>query len=120
MRMQAVRETSKETSLNRALQYCRMPKHAWYCTEKPRDVPINAEVACKVGRISFKRPGYGTGRMAAQVARETGIPTNRKKIQRICRKIGWNEPQNGKKEIIRASRRRKFKPDAPDHLGRRT
>ena len=56
--------------------------------------------------------------MAAQVARKTGIPANRKKIQRICRKIGWNGPQNGKKEIIRTSRRRKFKPDAPDHLGR--
>ena len=116
MRMQAVRETSNEMSLNKALQYCGMSKHAWYYTKKPRDVPINAEVTGKVRRISSKRPTYGTRRMAAQVARETSIPTNRKKIQRIYRKIGWNEPQNGKKEIIRASRRRKFKPDAPNQL----
>ena len=116
MRMQAVHETSKEMSLNKALQYCGMSKHAWYYTKKPRDVPINAEVTGKVRRISSKRPTYGTRRMAAQVARETGIPTNRKKIQRIYRKIGWNEPQNDKKEIIRASRRRKFKPDAPNQL----
>ena len=54
--------------------------------------------------------------MAAQVARETGVPTNRKKIQRIYRKIGWNEPRRGKKDIIRASRRGRFKPAAPNQL----
>ena len=113
MKMQAVRETSKEMSLNKALQYCVMSKHSWYYTKKPRDVLINAEVTDKVRKISSKRPTYGTRRMAAQVARETNIPTNRKKIQRIYRKIGWNEPQNSKNDIIRTSRRRKFKPDTP-------
>ena len=29
MRIQAVRETSKEMSLNKALQYCGMSKHAY-------------------------------------------------------------------------------------------
>ena len=116
MRMQAVRETSKEMSLNKALQYCGMSKHAWYYTKKPRDVLINAEITDKIRKISSKRPTYGTRRMAAQVARETGTPTNRKKIQRIYRKIGWNEPQNSKKDITRTSRRRKFKPDAPNQL----
>ena len=120
MKVQAVRETSKEMSLNKALQYCGMSKHAWYYTKKPRDVLINAEVTYKVRKISSKRPTYGTRRMAAQVARETGIPTNRKKIQRIYRKIGWNEPQNSKNDIIRTSRRRKFKPDAPTSSGRQT
>ena len=65
MRMQAVRETSKEMSLNKALQYCGMSKHAWYYTKKSRDVPINAEVTGKVRRIPSKRPTYGTRRMAA-------------------------------------------------------
>ena len=116
MRMQAVRETSMEMSLNRALQYCGMPKHTWHYTKKPRDVLINAEIADKIRKISFKRSTYGTRRMAAQVAREMGTPTNRKKIQHIYRKIGWNEPQNDKKDIIRTSKRRKFKPDAPDQL----
>ena len=90
MKIQAVHKISKEMSLNKALQCCGMSKHAWYYTKKPRDVLINAEVADKVRRISSKRPTYGTGRMAAQVARETGTPTNREKIQRIYRKIGWD------------------------------
>ena len=84
--------------------------------KKPRDVLINAEVADKVRKISSKRSTYGIRRMAAQVTRETGIPTNRKKIRRIYKKIGWNEPHNNKKDIIRISRHRKFKLDAPNHL----
>ena len=83
MRMQAVHEISKETSLNKALQYYGMSKHAWYYTKKPRDVLIHAEVTDKVRKISFRQPTYGTRRMAAQVTKETGIPTNRKKIRRI-------------------------------------
>ena len=79
MKIQAVHEISKEMSLNKALQYCGMSKHAWYYTKKPRDVLINAEVADKVREMSSKRPTYGTRRMATQVVRETGIPTNRKK-----------------------------------------
>ncbi len=67
MRMQAVRETSKEMSLNKALQYCGMSKHAWHYTKKSRDVMINAEVTDKVREISSKRPTYGTRRMAVQV-----------------------------------------------------
>ena len=116
MKMQAVRETSKEMSLNKALQYYGMSKHAWYYAKKPRDVLINTEVTDKVRKISSKRPMYGIRRMAVQVARETGITINRKKIQRIYRKIGWNEPQNSKKDIIRTSKRRKFKPDAYNQL----
>ena len=90
MRVQAVRETSKEMSLNKALQYCGMSQHAWYYTKKSRDVLINVEVADKTRKISYKRPTYRTRRIAAQVARETGIPTNRKKIQHVYRKIDWN------------------------------
>ena len=79
MRMQAVRETSMEMSLNKALQYCGMSKYAWHYTKKPRDVMINAEITDKIRKISSKRPTYGTRRMAVQVARDTGTPTNRKK-----------------------------------------
>ena len=86
MRRQAVRETSKEMSLNKALQYCGMSKHAWHYTEKPRDVLINTEITDKVRKISSKRPTYGTRRMAAQVARETNIPTNRKKYSAYIEK----------------------------------
>ena len=90
MKMQAVHEISKEISLNKALQYCGMSKHAWHYTKKPRDVPINPEITDMVRKISSKLPTYGTGRMATQVARETGTPANRKKIQHMYGKIDWN------------------------------
>ena len=54
--------------------------------------------------------------MAAQISRETGTSTNRKKIQRIYQKIGWNEPQKTKNDIIRTSRRKRFKPTGPNQL----
>lgn len=68
------------------------------------------------GQVASRRPTYGTRRMDTQMARETGIPTNRKKIQRIYRKIGWIRPQKSKKEIICASGRRRFKPSGPNQL----
>ena len=116
MRMQAVHEVNRGMSLNKALRYCGMSKRAWYYVKKPRDVAIDANVTDRVRSIASRRPTYGTRRMAAQVARETGVPTNRKKIQRIYKKIGWNEPRKGKKDIIRASRRGRFKPAAPNQL----
>ena len=67
MRMQAVRETSKEMSLNKALQYCGMFKHAWYYAKKPRDVPVNTGVAYKARKIFSKQPTCGIRRMAARV-----------------------------------------------------
>ena len=88
MRMQAVHEVNRGMSLNKALRYCGMSKRAWYYVKKPRDVAIDANVADRVRGIASRRPTYGTRRMAAQVAKETGVPTNRKKIQRIYRKIG--------------------------------
>ena len=116
MRMQAVSDVSKCMSLNRALQYCGMSKHSWYYTKKPRDMAMDPDVVDVVRKIASKRPTYGTRRMAAQVARETNVPTNRKKIQRIYHKIGWIEPKKTKNDIIRASRRRRFKPTAPNQL----
>ena len=68
-----------------------------------------------VQRIGGKRPTYGTRRMAAQVCRGTHTATNRKKIQRIFRKLGWIEPQKTKNDIIRTNRKL-FKPDAPNQL----
>ena len=38
--------------------------------------------------------------MAVQICRKTHIVTNRKKIQRIFRKLGWIEPQKTKNDII--------------------
>lgn len=102
MRVRAVREAIAHTSLNKALAYCGMSKRAWYYARRSRDLPIDAEDTRLVRQVATRRPTYGTRRMAAQMAPETGVPTNRKKIQRIYRKIGWIEPQKNKKEIIRA------------------
>ena len=98
MRMQAVRDVSKETNLNRALQYYKVPKHALVLHRKTK----KRSDKCR-GRLQGRKDILQaarvrkTGRMAAQVARETGIPANRKKIQRICRKIGWNGPPKRQK-----------------------
>ena len=116
MKVQVVHEMNKHMSLNKALKYSGLSKRAWYYTNKPRIIPIDKDATNKIRQIEAMRPTYGTRRMAAQMYRETDIPTNRKKIQRIYRKIDWIEPQKGKKDIMYASRRRKFEPTGPNHL----
>lgn len=115
MRARAVREAMAHMSLNKALAHCGMSTRAWYYARRPRDIPIDAEATRKIRQVAARRPTYGTRRMAAQISRETGMSTNRKKIQRVYRKIGWIEPQKSK-EIIHASRRRRFKPSGPNQL----
>lgn len=116
MTVQAVAEAGEYMSLNRALRYCGMSKCAWYHTGTPRKVPADPGTVSLVRQIAARRPTYGTRRMAAQVARQTGTPTNRKKIQKIYREIGWIEPKKTKNEIIRASRRRLSRPTGPCQL----
>ena len=48
-------------------------------------------------RWEMKNHGYDT--WAARVCRETHTATNRKKIQRIFRKLGWIEPQKTKNDL---------------------
>ena len=116
MRVQVVHEMNKHMSLNKALKYSGVSKRVWYYANKPRIIPIDKDTTSKIRQIAAVRPTYGTRRMAAQIHRETGMPTNRKKIQHICRKIGWIEPQKSKQDIIRASRRRKVEPTGPNQL----
>ena len=96
MRVQAVSEAMEHMSLNRALALCGMSKRAWYHAGKPRDIRVDPQTAAAVRRTASERPTYGTRRMAARTTRETGTPTNRKKIQRTCRKMGWIEPKRAK------------------------
>ena len=116
MKKEAVLEASDVMGLNKALKYCGLSKSAWYYTKKPRDIPIDSDMVEHIKEIATKRPTYGARRMAAQITRETDIPVNRKKIQRIYQKIGWIEPQKTKKDIIRTARRKLFKPAAPNQL----
>ena len=116
MKTKAVSDAVEYMSLNKALQYCGVSKCAWHYTKKFKAIPLDASVTYKVRQIASRRPTYGTRRMAAQISRETGMSTNRKKIQRIYRKIGWNEPQKTKNDIIRTSKRKRFKPTGPNQL----
>ena len=116
MRVQAVSEAMEHMSLNRALALCGMSKRAWHHAGKPRDIRVDPQTAAAVRRAASERPTYGTRRMAAQIARETGMPTSRKRIQRTCRKMGWIEPKKGKNETVRASRRKMFRPEGPGQL----
>ena len=83
MKTKAVSDAVEYMSLNKALQYCGVSKCAWHYTKKSKAIPIDASVTHKVWQIASRRPTYGTRRMAAQISRETGMSTNRKKIQRI-------------------------------------
>ena len=53
--------------------------------------------------------------MAARAGREAGVPANRKKVQRTCRRMGRIRPQETKNGIARAGRG-PFRPGAPDRL----
>ena len=116
MKTKAVSDAVEYMSLNKALQYCGVSKCAWHYTKKSKVIPIDVSITHKVRQIASRRPAYGTWRMAAQISQETGMSTNRKKIQRIYRKIGWNESQKTKNDIIRTSRRKRFKPTGPNQL----
>ena len=116
MKMKAVSEAVEYMSLSRALQYCRVFKCAWHYTKKPRTIHLDAGLTHKVREITSRRSTYGIRRMVTQISRETGVSTNRKKTRRICRKIGWNEPQKTKNDIILTSRRERFKPTGPNQL----
>jgi len=43
-------------------------------------------------------------------------PTNRKKIQRIYREIGWIVPKMSKSDILKQKAAKLFKPSGPNHL----
>jgi putative transposase len=56
----------------------------------------------EIQKISLQRPTYGTRRMAAMLTRILGIPINRKRVQRIFKKMGYITPAKSKKEILRS------------------
>ncbi len=104
-------------SMDKTLQYSGASRTAWYHVKKPqKPTEPDPQTVLLVREIGNKRPTYGTRRMAAQIRRETGVPTNRKKIQQIYRKIGWITPKKTKNDIIRAGRRDRFKPTGPNQL----
>ncbi len=104
-------------SMNKTLQYSGASRTVWYHVKKPQKLTEpDPQTVSLVREIGNKRPTYGTRRMAAQIRRQTGVPTNRKKIQQIYRKIGWITPKKTKNDIIRAGKRDRFKPTGSNQL----
>jgi putative transposase len=69
----------------------------------------------EIQQISLQRPTYGTRRMAAMLTRILGIPVNRKRVQRIFRKMGYITPSRRKKEILH-SKVPNVKADRPNQV----
>ena len=113
--MKAAAEARKSISLARLLLYCGISKTARYYTKRPRNVATDHLVETKIMEIAEKRPTHGTRRMAAQLARQSGLPVNRKKVARIYQKLGWSTPGRRKSEIIR-SNKKVPKPTAPNQF----
>jgi putative transposase len=90
-------------SLRKALLYAGSSRNMYYYTERKRTASLDPTVVEKTRQIAFRRPTYGTRRMAAQLARELARPVNRKRIQRVYRALNWIEPSKKKREIIRSS-----------------
>ena len=114
-KLSATKQMNQQVSPAGFLQYTGVSKCVWYSTPRMREVRLDLGVVDAVTRISAKKPTYGTRWMAAQVSRETGVLVNCKQIQRICQKMGYIEPQKTKEEVIR-TKRRFFKPEAPNQL----
>ncbi len=90
-------------SLRKALDYAGCSNNLYYCHKpEPRDIPLDQKILEKTKEIAAQRPTYGTRRMAAMLSRELGIPVNRKRVQRIFRRLGYVTPSKTKREIIRA------------------
>jgi putative transposase len=69
----------------------------------------------EIQQISMERPTYGTRRMAAMLTRLLDRPINRKRIQRIFRKMGYITPSKSKKEIL-CSKIPNIKADRPNQV----
>lgn len=115
-------------SLRKALAYSCCSKNTYYYNknnkEKDHGNHITAATAAslsskiieqEIQQISMERPTYGTRRMAAMLTRILGRPINRKRVQRIFRKMGYITPSKSKKEIMR-SKVPNVKADRPNQV----
>ena len=116
-------------SLRKALAYSCCSKNTYYYNknnkEKDHGNHITAAATAaslsskiieqEIQQISMERPTYGTRRMAAMLTRILGRPINRKRVQRIFRKMGYITPSKSKKEIMR-SKVHNVKADRPNQV----
>jgi putative transposase len=126
-----VNNNTTRISIRKALTYSGCSKNIYYGNKDHR-YDITAATAAtaatavtpssstttiekEIQQISMQRPTYGTRRMAAMLTRILGIPVNRKRVQRIFRKMGYITPSKSKKEILR-SKIPNVKADRPNQV----
>ena len=106
-----VNNNTARISIRKALTYSGYSKNIYYGNKDHRyDItaatavtPSSTIIEKEIQQISMQRPTYGTRRMAAMLTRILGIPVNRKRVQRIFRKMGYITPSKSKKEILRSN-----------------
>jgi len=96
-------------SIQKTLKYSGCSKNLYYGKDRRNKSTVAATAATavttiekEIQQISLQRPTYGTRRMTAMLTRILGIPINRKRVQRIFRKMGYISPAKSKKEIFRS------------------
>ena len=120
---------NNDLSLRKALEYTGCSRNAYYYNKKKmkekesRDTKqhrqLDEETALekKIKEIILQRPSYGTRRMAAMLTRTMGKPINRKRVQRLYRKLNLTIPSRKKREIMRSKYNNNIKKvDKPDEL----
>ena len=76
--------------------------HTNYITAATAE-PSTTRIKKKCSKFLYRdQLTYGTRRMAAMLTRILGKPANRKRIQRIFRKMGYITPSKSKIEILRS------------------
>jgi len=93
--------------------------HITAATAEATAAPLSSTIEKEIQQISLQRSTYGTRRMAAMLTRILGRPINRKRVQRIFRKMDYITPSRRKKEIIR-SKVPAIKADRPNQDGKQT
>ena len=99
-------------SIRKALVYSGCSRNMYYNNKQKKyhrnhitaatAAPSSSTIEKEIQQISLQRPTYGTRRMAAMLTRVLGRPVNRKRVQRIFRKMGYITSSKSKKEIIRS------------------
>lgn len=129
MLVKTIANNSDGMSIRKALTYSGCSKNTYYYNNKQKKYHshITAATAAtaapssstmiekEIQQISLQRPTYGTRRMAAMLTRILGRPVNRKRVQRIFRKMGYIIPSRRKKEIMR-SKVPNVKADRPNQV----
>lgn len=118
-------ENQDGLSLRKALEYTGCSRNAYYYNKKKkqdkrelytkRQLDEELSLEKKIEEIILQRPSYGTRRMAAMLTRIMGKPINRKRVQRIYRKLNLTTPSRKKREIIRSKYNIK-KVDRPNEV----